>query len=66
MRTWKVKYQCVETRLTHRPFFKQHAYVAAESRKEAIAKVKAVFSPPRYDRFTASPADGQQPSQFFS
>ncbi|MGO9110778.1 MAG: hypothetical protein ACLP9L_16270 [Thermoguttaceae bacterium] len=52
--------------MTHRPFFKQHAYVAAESRKEAIAKVKAVFSPPRYDRFTASPADGQQPSHFFS
>ena len=39
--------------------------VAAESRKEAIAKVKAVFSPPRYDRFMASPAHGQQPSHFF-
>jgi hypothetical protein len=66
MRTWKVKYQCVETRQTHRPFYKQQAHVAAESRKEAIAKVKAVFSPPRYDRFTASPADGQSPCPFFS
>ncbi len=66
MRTWKVKYQCVETRQTHRPFYKHHAYVAAESRKEAIAKVEAVFSTPRYDKFTASPADGQEPSHFFN
>ncbi len=54
--TWKVKYQCIEDRDAHRPFWKRETCVSAESRKAAIEKVRAVFPPPRYGNYTASKA----------
>jgi hypothetical protein len=63
--TWKVKYQCVEDRDTRRPFWKREALIAADSRKAAIEKVKAVCPPPRYGNYTASPAPGAKPNSFF-
>ncbi len=66
MKTWKVKYQCIEDRNTGRPFWKRQVFVAAESRKAAIEKVKAAFGPPRYGNYTASPAPDHEPDAFFS
>ena len=65
MRTWKVKYQCIEDRNTRRSFWKRQAYVKAESRKAAIEKLKAVFGPPRYGNYTASPAPDHEPDHLF-
>ncbi len=65
MNTWKVKYQCIEDRNARRPFWKRETFVAAESRKAAIEKVKAAFSPPRYGNYTASPAPDATPSSMF-
>ena len=64
--TWKVKYQCVEDRNARRPFWKREALVAADSRKAAIEKMKAVFPPPRYGDYTASPAPDAKPDSFFA
>jgi hypothetical protein len=65
-RVWRVNYQCAEDRDTRRPFWKKSAYVTAESREQAIGKVKAVFGPPRYDHFSASPApEGVKADSFF-
>ena len=64
--TWKVKYKCVEDRNARRPFWKRAAYVGAESRKAAIEKVKAIFGPPRYGNYTASPAPSHTPDCFFA
>jgi len=67
MKTWRVKYQCAEDRDSRRPFWKRDAYVAAKTRAEAIGKVKACFGPPRYDKYSASPApEGRQADGFFN
>ena len=67
MKVWRVKYQCADDRDTHRPFWKRSVNVSAESRAKAIARVKAAFGPPRYDKFTASPApEGVVADYFFN
>lgn len=57
MKNWKVKYIHLEDMAMRRPFFKRTAIAAADTRAEAIAKVKAMFSEPIYGRFSASPTD---------
>ena len=54
MRNWKVKWIDLYTKAARHPFYKQHGFVEAESRKDAIAQMQARFSPPKYGSFTAS------------
>jgi len=41
MKKWKVKFQDLRAKKTRRPFFNQEEIVEANSRKEAIEKVKS-------------------------
>lgn len=54
MKNWKVSYECVQDKAARRPFWKRSTVVEAPSRKDAIAKVQAMFSPPRYGNYRAS------------
>lgn len=53
---WKVSYVDLEARNSHRPFFNQTALSAANTRKEAIERVQAMFGAPKYGEFRASKA----------
>lgn len=67
MQTWKVSYHNIADKLARRPFWKNVAYVAAESRAEAISKVSAKFPPPRYGNYRASVYAGDhKPSSMFA
>jgi hypothetical protein len=57
MKNWKVRYVHLEDQASRLPFFKRMELVRANTRKEAVEKVKRRFAPPVYGEYTASPSD---------
>ena len=59
MRNWKVSYQDLRRmgNGSRIPFFKHVTVVSADSRAEAIQRLKSRFSPPSYGKYRASPTN---------
>jgi hypothetical protein len=52
---WSVRYTDLRDKAARRPFYNRRVVVTAATRREAIDKVKAIFGPPAYGEFSATP-----------